>query len=183
MICRKYLLSQSSILIPYLVGVGLTLFWIGAFVSSQEPPSLSDTEWVTPRFEEDHAAKTQFSNDPGFKTFVEGRYNGKLPDGTFVGPYDGQTDLYKYARTTEERRIKWRYVPLYYFDSGRWKVGGYDRRYPDVQTQIEVQRYWYDMPRPPDRYKEQLAKDKQDALRRQKAELEKQLKEIEGQIE
>jgi hypothetical protein len=155
MICRKYLLSQSSILIPYLVGVGLTLFWLGAFVSSQEPPSLSDTKWVTPRFEEDHAALTQFSNDSTFATFVEGRYNGKLPDGTFVGPYDGQTDLYKFARTTEERRIKWRYVPLYYYDynpatkTRTLKLGGYDRRYPDTKTQIEVQQYWYNMPRPP----------------------------------
>lgn len=144
--------------------------------------------WFTPSTQEDHAALTQFSNDSAFATFVEGRYNGKLPDGTFVGPYDGQTDLYKFARTTEERRIKWRYVPLYYYDyntatkTRTLKIGGYDRRYPDYQTRIEVQQYWYNMPRPPDRYKEQLVKDKQDALKRQKADLEKQLQQIEAQL-
>jgi hypothetical protein len=116
-----------------------------------------DEPWITPRFEVDHAAKTQFSNDPTFSTFVEGRFNGMTPNREYVGPYDEKTKttIYKYARTTESRRIKWRYVPLYYYDyntatkTRTLKLGGYSRRYPDTKTQIEVQQYWYNMPKAP----------------------------------
>lgn len=116
-----------------------------------------DEPWITPRFDVDHAAKTQFSNDPTFSTFVEGRFNGMTPNREYVGPYDEKTKttIYKYARTTESRRIKWRYVPLYYYDyntatkTRTLKLGGYTRRYPDIKTQIEVQQYWYNMPKPP----------------------------------
>lgn len=126
-----------------------------------EPPSPSDGQaWFSPRYPVDHAAKTQFSNDPAFGTFVEGRFNGMLPGGEYIGPYDAatQTHVYRYARTTLDRRIKWRYVPLYYYDSTlkadgskayTLKLGGYDRRYPDGATAREVQKYWYEMPRPP----------------------------------
>ena len=144
------------------ISLAITLaVFLSAPAIGQDPPSPSDTTaWFAPRFEVDHAAKTQFSNDPTFSTFVEGRFNGMLPGGEYVGPYDAEakTSVYKYARTTIERRIKWRYVPLYYYDSKTQadgskayvlKPGGYDRRYPDGATAREVQKYWYEMPRPP----------------------------------
>lgn len=185
----------------------LLIFFLASIAFSQEPQSPSDSEpWIVidPLAAEDKYddAKAQFSNDPNFASFVEGRVGGRHPDRRFSGPYvDGVDDnYYRYARTKKSWMIGWMTERRYsYINPVPKIINGqkyYDAIWSDVrvwppgseQLKKEVKRYF------DEQFQEQqkraarriAAEDyqrKQDGLRRKKQSLEKELAEINSQIE
>lgn len=181
----------------------ISLLLITTITFSQEPQSPSDLEsWILINPHSGDIkfryAWAQFSNDPTFQNYVEGRVNSHHPDGRFSGPYTEGIDdnYYKYARTKKEWMIPWEVRNIKYtIGLTKWSQQ-YD--YGIIPTtfwppnseklQAEVKKYF------DDQFKEQkkryeariIAEDykrQQDGLKRRKADLEKQLKEIEAQIE
>lgn len=143
-------------------------------------------------------AWAQFSNDPTFPTYVEGRVKAHHPDGRFSGPYtEGVADnYYKYARTKKEWMIPWEIKNVRYtIGATKWSQQYEYGVIPTTfwpknsdQLQAEIKKYFDDQfQEQKKRYEARIIaedyKRQQDGLKRRKADLEKQLQQIEAQIE